>query len=409
MLTLNVIKSEDLATNRSVIYSSSPQSTKCRIHRYTLPIFLDRAISIHGNKFDYSQVTADHIRGNKSKIPVICNICKYQWSPTILNHISNKRGCPSCAGLVPWTLDLFLLRAVETHGNIYDYSQVTSSHITGKDSKIPIICHTCNHKWSPSIHAHINGRTGCPNCAKVIPWTLERFLMVATRIHGRKYDYSCITELHIQGKDSILSIRCNSCNYEWNPTLHAHINGKYGCPNCARKAPWTLKNVLSRANEVHGTKFDYSQIKESHIKGDQSKIPVICNECHNLWAPSINNHIGKGSGCPHCAMIRGYSQIQLDWIESIMLSEGVNIQYALSPEGEYKIPGIGKVDGYCVETNTIYEYHGNFWHGNPIKFNPDDINPINGKTYGELYARTTERDQKIRNLGYNLIVKWENE
>ena len=35
------------------------------------------------------------------------------------------------------------------------------------------------------------------------------------------------------------------------------------------------------------------------------------------------------------------------------------------------------------------------------------INAKNTKTFGELYQKTLEREQLIRDLGYNLVVMWE--
>ena len=90
-----------------------------------------------------------------------------------------------------------------------------------------------------------------------------------------------------------------------------------------------------------------------------------------------------------------------------MKEQTIQIQHALSPEGEFKISNIGKVDGYCQTNNTIYEYHGSYWHGNPSLYDSNDINKQLDKTFGELYQKTLERDKKIRELGYNLIVKWE--
>lgn len=92
-----------------------------------------------------------------------------------------------------------------------------------------------------------------------------------------------------------------------------------------------------------------------------------------------------------------------------MAYEGIRIQHALSPGGEYRVTGIGKVDGYCHETNTVYEYYGDFWHGNPCKFDPKNYNPISGKRYGDLYQATITRDHKIKAMGYNLAIKWESE
>jgi G:T-mismatch repair DNA endonuclease (very short patch repair protein) len=108
-------------------------------------------------------------------------------------------------------------------------------------------------------------------------------------------------------------------------------------------------------------------------------------------------------------VIKGYSDAQIDWLNSIMTAENISIQHAESPLGEYKIPGIGKVDGYCHETNTVYEFHGDFWHGNPNRYKAENTNPISKKTYGELYQKTVIRDQRIRDAGYQLIVEWESD
>ena len=74
---------------------------------------------------------------------------------------------------------------------------------------------------------------------------------------------------------------------------------------------------------------------------------------------------------------------------------------------EYHIPTTKyKADGYCEATNTVYEFHGDLWHGNPKKYNPNDTSYF-GIQYGELYERTLQREQEIKTLGYNLIVMWE--
>lgn len=76
--------------------------------------------------------------------------------------------------------------------------------------------------------------------------------------------------------------------------------------------------------------------------------------------------------------------------------------------GEYCIPETKyRADGYCKETNTIYEFHGDYWHGNPKLFDKDKMNMVSKKTFGELYQRTLEKEEIIKKLGYNLVVMWE--
>jgi hypothetical protein len=107
------------------------------------------------------------------------------------------------------------------------------------------------------------------------------------------------------------------------------------------------------------------------------------------------------------ASATGYSYKCIYWLESIMQEEGIYIQHALN-EGEYRIPGTRfKADGYCAETNTIYEFHGDCFHGNPRIYNADEIcSPFSTLTAGELYQKTLQREQLIRSLNYNLISVW---
>jgi len=110
--------------------------------------------------------------------------------------------------------------------------------------------------------------------------------------------------------------------------------------------------------------------------------------------------------------MKGYSQQAIDWLKSIELAENIIIQCATSPKGEFKIKSPNgrfyRADGYHEESNTVYEYYGDYWHGNPQKFHPDDINQSVGKTFGELYKNTIEREEHIRSMGYKVIAKWEN-
>jgi len=59
------------------------------IVKYTLERFLQRAGSIHENRYNYGLITADMITDAYSKLPIIC---KHIWHPTI----NNRTGCPFC-------------------------------------------------------------------------------------------------------------------------------------------------------------------------------------------------------------------------------------------------------------------------------------------------------------------------
>jgi hypothetical protein len=70
---------------------------------------------------------------------------------------------------------------------------------------------------------------------------------------------------------------------------------------------------------------------------------------------------------PHRFPRVGYSAVAIRWLSKHESTHGVSIQHAESSRhGEFKVPGTGyKVDGYCQATNTVYEFLGSLWHGDP--------------------------------------------
>lgn len=94
-----------------------------------------------------------------------------------------------------------------------------------------------------------------------------------------------------------------------------------------------------------------------------------------------------------------------------MITEHVNIQHA-GNGGEYRIPNTCmSADGYCSETNTIYEFDGDVFHGNPNIYGPTDkCHPFNKTTTAEqLYNDTLTKHNRLRNMGFTLVTIWESD
>lgn len=64
------------------------------------------------------------------------------------------------------------------------------------------------------------------------------------------------------------------------------------------------------------------------------------------------------------------------------------------------------VDGFDPDTNTVYEYYGSYWHGNPEIYLSEEYNERTKTTFDKLYQNTIEREHRIKKLGYILVVKW---
>ena len=103
-----------------------------------------------------------------------------------------------------------------------------------------------------------------------------------------------------------------------------------------------------------------------------------------------------------------FSKISMNWVNWISDTHNIHIQHAMNG-GEHVIPNVGKVDGFCKNTNTVYEFQGCFWHGCEKCYTKNTINPWNQVEMGELQNRTQIKNQKIRDLGYNSIEIYEGE
>ena len=81
--------------------------------------------------------------------------------------------------------------------------------------------------------------------------------------------------------------------------------------------------------------------------------------------------------------------------------------------GEFTVPGTNfKVDGYCAETNTIYEFHGCFYHGCPTCYTSGERRSekrqrLNDLTFYDVYERTKKRTQTLRDKGFRVVEMWE--
>ena len=126
-------------------------------------------------------------------------------------------------------------------------------------------------------------------------------------------------------------------------------------------------------------------------------IKIICKK-HGEFLQTPKDHL-NGNGCSKC--VNRVSKSEIKWLDSLNIKE---------KNRQISLPGLSnyiKVDGYDPETNTVYEFLGSYYHGDPIKYNLNDYNKKTKTTFKELYDRTIEKEIKIRKAGYNYQFIWE--
>ena len=106
-----------------------------------------------------------------------------------------------------------------------------------------------------------------------------------------------------------------------------------------------------------------------------------------------------------------YSAKAIRWLDYVANKEGIEIQHA-ERGGELRFEtkeSFVQVDGFCHETGTVFEFHGDRFHGNPELFHPDENCHPHRKewTAGFLYEKTIQREAAIKALGFDLVTMWE--
>jgi len=301
------------------------------------------------------------------------------------------------------TTELFIERAKQVHGDLYDYTK------TIYVSVFTVVIVTCPDHGDFMITPgnHTQG-CGCKQCRYLKSSTANasntaQFIYKAIQIHGQMYNYNNVKYIN---NCTPVFITCN-VHGDFMQRPASHINGA-GCIKCsydkrALQQSHTTDMFISNARVVHGCKYNYDKV--CYIN-NATRIIITCN-IHGDFQQLPASHI-NGAGCP-CCSIKSYSVISIQWLNTIMIAEDIVIQHAENV-GEWVIPNTRiTVDGYCKETNTIYEFYGNYWHGNPQLHTPCTYNITLRTTMGELFQKTIDREQKIKNLGYNLITIWESD
>jgi hypothetical protein len=216
------------------------------------------------------------------------------------------------------------------------------------------------------------------------------------KIHGKYYDYS--SAKYIDNKTKI-KIMCPKHGF-FEQTPSDHINKKAGCPKCsARKNGMRLRKdaacFIKEARKAHGTKYIYDRVQYST---SHRKVLIVCRN-HGPFSQTPNHHL-TGNGCPRCGHTT--SRPSSMWLDKLGVPNELREKTIILPCGKRY-----RADAYNPERQIVYEFWGDFWHGNPNIYSLNDINPMTKTSFGLLYKKTVEKIDKLLNAGYNVTDVWE--
>jgi transcription elongation factor Elf1 len=360
---------------------------------------VEKAKKIHGDLYDYSEsvyVSMD------SKIKILCRTHgEFIISPN--HHINSKQGCRNCKILKKRkaSTETFLKKAKEIHGELYSYHK--NEYITYQ-SKLIATCKK-HGDFKTRISNHIFNKAGCLLCSREIQkaaqtFTTKWFIQKANEVHKNKYFYEKTNYVNSGIK---VSVTCPK-HGDFEVIPDNFLNKKSGCPMCAHEANTSnTEEFIKKAKNIHpNNEYDYSATVYTK---STNMVLIKCNNCKKSFNQRARMHL-SGYGCQHCGKRYKISKPEKKWLDSNgVLEEYRQYEILINKISHQKI----FADGFDPKTNTVYEFLGDFWHGNLKIYPPDKINPKTGTTFKDLNAKTLKRIEILKKLGYNVVYIWESD
>lgn len=330
-------------------------------------------------------------------------LCKngHEWMVSIHSR-SHGSGCPYCYGkIVSSGNNLFksnVLLASQWHPikneNLTPYDVTHSSN-----KKVWWLCEN-NHEWMATINNRAKGK-GCPFCFGRFPTENNNLLFLFPDIANQWHP---VKNMDLTPKDVLSGAEkkvwwlCKE-GHEWESYIYSRTGPKkQGCPYCAGIKVMPTNNLLIKnPNLAKQWNIDKNGSLNSTdvLSSSSKKVWWLCENGHE-WNASINSR-SRGNGCPFCS--KRVSKLCKQWLDGLNITD--REVYIKTKENYYY------VDGFNSTNNIIYEFLGDYWHGNPLKFNFWVLNNSTGKTFGELFTNTLNKFIDLYLHEYTLIYKWE--
>ena len=166
--------------------------------------------------------------------------------------------------------------------------------------------------------------------------------------------------------------------------------------------------IFHRYHEAGKTK-----IRETE-RGQAAKLcqKIVGYDANALYLWAVMQNMPTGSYTRRLAenefKPKGSIKMAIEWLEWVAHKERIHIRHQLNNVekrvGDRRLP----VDGFNPETQTVYQFHGCYWHGHDCALNRGkEFNEKRKKPMAELLEETRANTEYIRSKGYRVVELYE--
>lgn len=332
--------------------------------------------------------------------------CKFNhyWEAKLSERIKYNRGCPYCEKKLP----CYNNNITTTHPLMLQYWSERNlnkpdQYTFGSHEKIIWKCSKgLDHYWRATINTKSGlNSSGCPFCSGVHPSTYNN--IKNCRIDLVK-EWSSLNsenpEHYTVGSGKNIIWRCKF-NHYWLAKICDRSSGKSNCPYCCGHLTTSKYNLAYLRPDITKYWSNKNKLNPEYIcPGSNLKVYWKCEQGHEILAPVVARAMGYG-----CLKCNGKtSKIANEWLDLLDIKIREQNIYLSSKPGRKNLP----VDGYDHDNKIVYEFLGDYFHGNPIRFNHDKKFSAHS-SFGDVFNKTIKKNNYIKSSGYKLVYIWESE
>lgn len=195
--------------------------------KLTTDQFIEKAKTLHGDRYDYSLCRYER---SGSHVEIICPVHGSFFQVANAHLVGsgcNACGYARCSEKKRESTSRFISKAVAVHGSKYGYGNAV---YMGAHKKLTITCFV-HGNFDQDAHSHLKG-SGCKQCAisahvRVPIKPKSYFVRKSMIVHGDTYDYS--GSIYLGSKNQV-EIVCRIHGSFWQ-CASDHMKGT-GCPDC---------------------------------------------------------------------------------------------------------------------------------------------------------------------------------
>lgn len=374
------------------------------VTKWNADLFKDKILELHRDKCDEKTFSRLVFKNLSTKVELHCKT--HGWFKSRPDGLLKGCWCYEC-GVEKrrFSQSEFEDRVKSIHPNRL-HSQIFKTTVFTHSQK-PVILN-CKDHGPFKIRANlVLAGQWCKKCADELSHlsqvrSSEQIMMMIAGVHLDKMWAGCFVDFKYINGRTLITLNCKTHgSFKIRPD--ACLAGAW-CKKCATELTALDKKLSfdefkSRILKIHNSKCNEMTFAKAVYVGKRVPVQLNCIE-HGPFEISPE-YCFKGGWCHKCC--GNSSCVEMKWLDDLQIPQESR-QTTLVINGKRFFP-----DAFDVDTLTIYEFLGDFWHGNPKKFKSSDIHPMNGQSYGDLYNKTVTKLELFEQIGYNVKWVWESD